>query len=189
MITAQEELAVTRQCELLDVPRSTVYYRPQGVSQEDVDLMARIDQIHLDYPFLGSRRIADILSGDGWVVNRKRIQRLMRIMGITAIYPKKRTSVPGAGHKIYPYLLRGLSIERAGHVWCADITYLPMASGFLYLVAIMDWYSRKVLAWRLSNTMDETFCIEALTEALEIYGVPEIYGHRPRRSIHRQCVH
>lgn len=176
MITGTEDLAITRQCELLDVPRSTAYYRPQGVSQVDVDLMGRIDRLHLEHPFLGSRRIAAILSGDGWVVNRKRVQRLMRIMGITAIYPKKRTSVPGAGHTIYPYLLRGMVIDHPGHVWCADITYLPMAAGFLYLVAIMDWYSRKVLTWAVSNTMDEAFCVEALTQALELYGAPEIFN-------------
>lgn len=169
-------MPITRQCELLGVARSSVYYHPVPVSAEELAIMARIDRIHTDLPFLGSRRIADELGEYGLVVNRKRIRRLMQIMGIAAIYPKKRTSTPAPGHKIYPYLLRGLTIDHPGHVWCADITYIPMAKGFLYLVAIMDWYSRKVLSWRVSNTMDYTFCAEALKEALEVYEAPEIFN-------------
>ena len=138
--------------------------------------MARIDQIHLERPFLGSRRIAGELSEDGLVVNRKRVQRLMRIMGITAIYPKKSTSRPNPYHKIYPYLLRGLTIDRPNQVWCADITYIPMAHGFLYLVAVMDWHSRKVLSWKVSNSLDDRFCVEALQEALHVYGPPKIFN-------------
>lgn len=138
--------------------------------------MARIDQIHLERPFLGSRRIVDELSSDGLVVNRKRVQRLMRIMGISALHPKKRTSIPHLGHKVYPYLLRGLTIDRPGQVWCSDITYIPMAIGFMYLVAVMDWHSRKVLSWRLSNTMGDTFCVEALQEAIDVFGAPEIFN-------------
>lgn len=138
--------------------------------------MALIDQIHTDLPFLGSRRIADELRDRGYVVNRKRVQRLMQLMGITAIYPKKRTTTPHPGHMIYPYLLRGLVIDRPGQVWAADITYIPMARGFLYLVAIMDWHSRKVLSWRVSNTMDDTFCVDALTEAISTFGAPEIFN-------------
>lgn len=138
--------------------------------------MARIDKIHLERPFLGSRRIADELSNDGMAVNRKRVQRLMRTMDITALYPKKCTSIANPGHKVYPYLLRGLKIDRPGQVWCSDITYIPMASGFMYLVAVMDWHSRKVLSWRLSNTMDDTFCVEALQEAFDVYGAPEIFN-------------
>lgn len=138
--------------------------------------MAHIDRIHTGLPFLGSRRIADELRDYGYIVNRKRVQRLMGIMGITAIYPKKRTTVPHPDHKIYPYLLRGLVIDHPGQVWAADITYIPMAHGFLYLVAIMDWHSRKVLSWRLSNTMDDTFCVEALQEAIEVFGAPEIFN-------------
>ena len=138
--------------------------------------MARIDQIHLQRPFLGSRRISDELRADGLIVGRKRVQRLMRTMGITAIYPKKRTSTPNAAHKVYPYLLRGLTIDHPGQVWCADLTYIPMAHGFLYLVAVMDWHSRKVLSWNLSNTMDDTFCVQALREALDSFGAPEIFN-------------
>lgn len=156
--------------------RSSVYYQPKPVLDEELATMERIDQIRLERPFLGSRRIAAELGDDGVVVNRKRVQRLMRIMGITALYPKKRTSEPHPGHKVYLYLLRGMNIDRPGQVWCADITYIPMRRGFMYLVAVMDCHSRKVLSWRLSNTMDDTFCVEALEEALETFGVPEIFN-------------
>ncbi|MGH3501766.1 MAG: IS3 family transposase, partial [Nocardioidaceae bacterium] len=176
MIDRADDLPVTVQCGLLEVARSTVYYRPQPVPEPDLDLMRRIDEIYLERPFLGSRRIVDALADDGIVVNRKHVQRLMRIMGLVALYPKKRTSAPAPGHKVYPYLLRGLVIDRPNQVWCTDVTYLPMAHGFLYLVAIMDWYSRKVLSWRVSNTMDTTFCVEALTEALATYGTPDIFN-------------
>ena len=138
--------------------------------------MKRIDAVHLEWPFLGSRRINDALADDGLVVNRKRVQRLMRIMGLTALYPKLRTTQPAPGHRIYPYLLRDLTIDRPDQAWCADITYLPMARGFLYLVAVMDWYSRKVLSWRVSNTMDDDFCVEALEAAIANYGTPEIFN-------------
>ena len=176
MIDRDNPLRVTSQCALLKVARSTVYYQPTPAPQDDIDLMARIDRIHLDYPFLGSRCIVDALAEDGIVVNRKKVQRLMRIMGLTALYPKPRTTIAAAGHKVYPYLLRGLTIERPNQVWCTDVTYLPMAHGFLYLVAIMDWYSRKVLSWRLSNTMDPSFCVDALRAAIATYGVPEIFN-------------
>lgn len=156
--------------------RSSVYYQPKPVSDEDLATMERIDQIHTDLPFLGSRRISDVLRDDGLVINRKRVQRLMRTMGITALYPKKRTSTPHPRHKVYPYLLRGMDIDRPGQVWCADITYIPMKCGFMYLVAVMDWHSRKVLSWRLSNTMDDTFCVEALQDAIETFGTPEIFN-------------
>lgn len=167
---------MTRQCELLGVARSSVYYQPVPVDEDDLEVMARIDQIHLARPFLGSRRIADELRADGLIVNRKRVRRLMTIMGITAIYPKKQTSNPNPAHKVYPYLLRGLKIEAANQVWCSDITYIPMASGFLYLVAVMDWHSRKVLSWKVSNTLDTRFCVQALQEALERYPAPEIFN-------------
>lgn len=149
MIDRDERMPVTSQCELLDVARSTVYYQPKPTPAGDIDLMRRIDEIHLTHPFLGSRRIVDALADDGFVVNRKKVVRLMRIMGLAALYPKRRTTIPAAGHRIYPYLLRGLKIDRPNQVWCADVTYLPMAHGFMYLVAVMDWYSRKVLCWRL----------------------------------------
>lgn len=176
LVSRGERLPLTRQCQLLGVARSTVYYESAPTPQADVDLMRAIDEIHLRRPFLGSRRIVDELADDGIMVNRKRVQRLMRLMGLVALYPKRKTSVPAQGHKIYPYLLRGLRIDTPGLVWCTDVTYLPMASGFLYLVAIMDWNSRKVLAWRVSNTIDTTFCLEALTEALETYDAPNIFN-------------
>jgi putative transposase len=176
MIDRAHELPVTGQCGLLQVPRSSVYYRPRPAPSGDVDLMRRIDAIHLQHPFLGSRRVVDALADAGTAVNRKRVQRLMRVMGVTALYPKKRTSTPAPGHRIYPYLLRGLRIDRPNQVWCTDVTYLPMAHGFLYLVAVMDWYSRKVLAWRLSNTMDTSFCVDALTDAIREHGVPDIFN-------------
>lgn len=176
MIDRQDPLPVTRQCQLLSLNRSTVYYRPKGVSDEDLKLMRRIDEMHLKRPFYGSRRIRDWLWEEGWDINRKRVQRLMQQMGIQALHPKQGTSRPGRGHKVYPYLLKGLRIDQPGQVYCADITYIPMARGFVYLVAIMDWYSRKVLSWRLSNTMDSDFCVDALEEAIRRYGAPEIFN-------------
>ena len=176
MIDRQDPLPVTRQCQLLSLSRSTVYYQAKGVSDEDLELMRRIDEMHLKRPFYGSRRIRDWLWEEGYDINRKRVQRLMRQMGMTALYPKKGTSRPGKGHKIYPYLLKNLEVTHPNQVYCADITYIPMAKGFVYLVAIMDWYSRKVLSWRLSNTMDSDFCVDALEEAISRYGVPEIFN-------------
>jgi len=176
MIDRTHSLPVTRQCQLLSLSRSSVYYQPAGVSDEDLRLMRRIDEMHLKRPFYGSRRIRDWLQDEGFPVNRKRVQRLMRQMGIMALYPKANTSRPGKGHKIYPYLLRGLDIDRSNQVWAADICYVPMARGFVYVVAIMDWYSRKVLAWRVSNTMDADFCVEALEEAIRRYGAPDIFN-------------
>jgi len=175
-IHSAHELSKTRRCELLGVARSSAYYRPQPISEEDLTLMRRIDEIHLRLPFYGSRRIRDELEEHGHTVNRKRIQRLLRQMGLRALYPRQRTSQPGKGHKIYPYLLRDLCIERADQVWATDITYIPMAKGFMYLVAVMDWHSRRVLSWRVSNTMDSGFCIEALEEALQRFGAPGIFN-------------
>ena len=161
-IHADHELSKTRRCELLAVARSSAYYRPEPVSEADLRLMRLIDEIHLQWPFYGSLRIRDELEDRGHTVNRKRVQRLMRQMDLRALYPRQRTSQPSKGHKIYPYLLRDLPIEHANHVWATDICYIPMAKGFMYLVAIMDWYSRRVLSWRVSNTLDTDFCIEAL---------------------------
>ena len=172
----EHSLPVTRRCELLEVARSTAYYERTPVSHEDLRLMRLIDAIHLERPFYGSRRIRDDLEDLGHAVNRKRVQRLMRQMGLRALYPRPRTSHPGKGHKIYPYLLTGLSVERANQVWSTDITYIPMAKGFMYLVAIVDWYARRVLAWRVSNTLDTDFCVEALEEALTRFGTPEIFN-------------
>ena len=169
---------MTRQCQLLELSRSSVYYRPVDVTTEELRLMKAIDEIHLQQPFRGSRRIRDELIDREIVtcINRKKVQRLMRKMGLVTLYPKKKTSVPGKGHKIYPYLLKGLAIERPNHVWATDICYIPMAKGFLYLVAVMDWASRKVLSWRLSNTMDTGFCVDALEEAIARYGAPDIFN-------------
>ena len=175
-IHTEHELSKTRRCELLDVARSTAYYRPEPVSEADLALMRLIDEIHLKLPFYGSRRIRDELEDQGHRVNRKRVQRLMRLMGLRALYPRRRTSQPGKGHKIYPYLLRDLTVGRANQVWATDVCYIPMAKGFMYLVAIMDWHTRRVLSWRVSNTLDTDFCIEALEEALQRYGAPEIFN-------------
>ena len=164
-----------RQCELLGVCRSSVYYEPVPVSGEDLELMRLIDRQYLRTPFYGTRRMVVVLGQQGHPVERKRVQRLMRMMGLEAIYPKPRTSKPGAGHKVYPYLLRGLTITRANHVWATDITYIQMAHGFLYLVAVIDWASRYVLSWRLSNTLDDAFCVDALELALA-HGRPEIFN-------------
>lgn len=176
MINRDTDLPITRQCELLSLNRSTVYYQLQDVSEMDLKLMRRIDEMHLKRPFYGSRRIRDWLQDEGYDINRKRVQRLMRQMGIRALYPKPRTSKPGKGHKIYPYLLRDLVIDRPNQVWATDISYIPMAKGFVYLVAVIDWYSRKVLSWRLSNSMESDFCVDALEEALSRYGCPDIFN-------------
>jgi putative transposase len=169
-------VTILRQCELLDLSRSSLYYHPKPLSAADLALMRRIDELHLKYPFFGSRRMAQMLKRQGVKVGRLHVASLMRLMGLEAIYRKKRTSIPGRGHKIYPYLLRDVAIERPNQVWAADITYLPMACGFAYLVAIVDLFSRKVLAWRVSNAMSSEFCVEALNEALARYGPCEIFN-------------
>jgi putative transposase len=170
------QFSITAQCVLLKVPRSTLYYQPQPVSDDDLALMRRIDEIYMKWPFYGSRRMVAQLRGEGDDVNRKRVQRLMRLMGIETIYQRPNTSRKHPGHKIYPYLLRNLVIDRANQVWCADITYIPMAHGFVYLVAVMDWFSRRVLAWRVSITLDTDFCVEALQDAINCYGKPDIFN-------------
>ena len=176
MIDRTHKLPVVRQCEILELARSTAYYTPKPTSAEDLALMRRIDELHLEYPFAGSRMLRDLLRNEGKLVGRKRVRRLMQQMGIEALYRKPNTSRQHAAHPIYPYLLRNLSIERPNHVWATDITYIPMRRGFVYLVAIVDWYSRRVLAWRLSNTLTTDFCIEALEEAITRYGTPEIFN-------------
>jgi len=161
---------------LLKIHRSRYYYKQAEISDEDLALMALIDKQFTDTPFYGSRQMTSHLKREGHKVGRKKVRRLMRLMGLVAIYQKPKTSVPHPKHKVYPYLLRNLKIDRPNQVWCADITYIQMRKGFLFLVAIMDWYSRKVLSWRLSNTMTSDFCIEAVTEAIEKYGTPEIFN-------------
>jgi putative transposase len=176
MVKRTDLLPVKRQCELLDLPRSTFYHAPRPVSDRELELMRLIDRCHLTYPFYGSRRIRDWLEDQGHCVNRKLVQRLMHTMDLVARYPRRHLSKPDIAHKIYPYLLRDLVIDRPNQVWSTDITYIPMARGFVYLVAVMDWCSRKVLSWRLSNTLDASFCVDALNDAIETYGVPEIFN-------------
>jgi putative transposase len=172
----KHQLPLGKRCELLSIPRSSAYYQSTDDTSRDDVLMRAMDEIHLRLPFYGSRRIGDELAEEGQIVNRKRVQRLMRRMGMNTLYPKPNTSRAHHAHKVYPYLLRGLNIGHANQVWCADITYIPMRKGFLYLVAIMDWHSRKVLSWRTSNTLDTGFCVAALHEALCTYGRPEIFN-------------
>jgi putative transposase len=176
MIEVLPSISVRRQCELLRVSRSSVYYEPAATSPEQLALMRRIDELHLKWPFYGSRKISDALRREGTEVNRKQIQRLMRLMDIEGLAPKPNTSRPAPEHPTYPYLLRNVKISRVDQVWAADVTYIPMACGFAYLVAIMDWYSRRVLAWRLSNTLDTSFCVAALQEALDRFGQPDIFN-------------
>jgi putative transposase len=173
---ADPELSVVVQCRLLKVARSTRYYQAAPVDPDDLALMRRMDELYTKWPFYGSRRMVAALRQDGVVVNRKRVRRLMRLMGLEAIYQKPNTSRKHSDHKGYPYLLRGLAIERPNQVWCADITYIPMAKGFVYLVAVMDWFSRRVLAWRVSITTESDFCVEALQEAIARYRRPEIFN-------------
>ena len=168
-------MSVRRQCELLGLSRSSLYYEPARETGEDLRLMRRIDEQYTACPFYGSRRMTAWLIEQGEEVNRKRVQRLMRVMGLEAVYPKPRLSVAGRGHKIYPYLLRGVKIERPDQVWSTDITYVPMTSGFMYLAAVIDWFSRYVIAWKLSNTLDGSFCLGMLDEALK-GGRPEVFN-------------
>ncbi len=177
-IQEDNSISVVKKCDLLDVNRSTFYYQSveQLPGKEELEIKIQMDKLHMKYPFMGSRSLRDQLKLKGYVVNRKRVQRLMDEMNIHSTAPKPNTSRPGKQHKIYPYLLRNLVIDHPNQVWATDITFIPMARGFLYLVAIMDWYSRKVLSWRLSNSMDTTFCIEALNEAIAKYGTPEIFN-------------
>jgi putative transposase len=168
-------LSVSRQCDLLGLSRSTYYYEPATETAANLALMEEIDREYTAHPFLGSRRLTTWLRCAGRRVNRKRVQRLMRLMGLEAVYPKPRLSAPEAGHRVYPYLLRNVTVERADQVWSTDITYIPLPNGFMYLTAVIDWYSRLVLSWRLSNTLDVGFCLEALDEALG-RGCPEVFN-------------
>jgi putative transposase len=174
--TANVDLSIRRQCELLSLARSTLYYEAVDVSPEEIALMKAIDRIYTKWPFYGSRRILLELQEDGHNVNRKRVQRLMRLMGLQALVPGPHTSRPHPEHRIYPYLLRGVPVTRPDQVWAADITYIPLESGWAYLVAVIDWFSRAVLAWELSNTMTVDFCVHALTDALRHHGAPEIFN-------------
>jgi len=176
MIDPEHELPISKQAEILQISRSSVYYKPRPVLEADLWLMLRIDQLHLDYPFAGSRMLRDLLRQQGLEVGRRHVKTLMRRMCIEAIYRKPNTSKPAPGHRIYPYLLRDMAITRPNQVWATDISYIPMARGFVFLAAVIDWFSRRVLAWKLSITMDTSFCIEALDEALSKHEKPEIFN-------------
>ena len=176
MIDRKHKLSLTQQAALLGISRGSVYYEPVPISAADLALMRRIDELHLEFPFAGSRMLRGLLAADGSKIGRRHVTTLIRRMGIEAIYRRRNTSKPAPGHRIYPYLLRGLMIDRPNHVWAIDITYIPMARGFVYLAAVMDWFARRILAWRLSNTMEASFCIDAIEEALAKYGCPQIFN-------------
>jgi putative transposase len=176
MIDRGHDLPLVRQAELLRLSRSTLYYEPRPVPAAELAIMRRIDELHLDYPFAGSRMLRDLLRGEGIAIGRERVAAMMRRMGLEALYRRPNTSKPADGHKIYPYLLRGLPVERPNQVWAMDITYIPMARGFVYLAAVVDWFSRRVLAWRLSITLEVEFCLDAVEDALARYGRPEIFN-------------
>ena len=176
MIDRNHKLSLTQQAALLGISRGSVYYEPVTISAADLALMRRIDELHLEFPFAGSRMLHGLLAADGSKIGRRHVTTLIRRMGIEAIYRRRNTSKPAPGHRIYPYLLRGLMIDRPNHVWAIDITYIPMARGFVYLAAVMDWFARRILAWRLSNTMEASFCIDAVEEALAKYGCPQIFN-------------
>jgi putative transposase len=176
MIDRGHALSISKQAEIVGIARSTVYYLPRPVSAEDLTLMKQIDALHIEHPFAGSRMLRDLLAAEGSKVGRRHVKTLMRCMGIEALYRRPRTTKPEPGHKIFPYLLRGVAVERANQVWAMDITYIPMAKGFVYLAAVIDWYSRRVLSWRVSITMEASFCIAALEEALAKHGKPDIFN-------------
>ena len=178
MISPDKKLSVAQQCKLIGLPRSSFYYQPKPVSIYNQRIMRRLDEIYIDNPDFGSRQLRNVLKREGFKVNRKRIQRLMRIMGIQALYPGRNLSKPGKGseHKIYPYLLRNLPINRPNQVWSTDLTYIRLAHGFIYLSAIIDWYSKKILSWEVSTTMDQEFCLSTYRRAINLYGAPEIHN-------------
>src|SRR3954465_6777431 len=176
MINRNHRLPLVRQAELLKLSRSSLYYEPRPVSPADLAVMRRIDALHLDHPFAGSRMLRDLLRGEGVVIGRERVATMMRRMGIAALGRRPSTSKPAPGHKIYPYLLRGLTVERPNQVWAMDITYIPMARGVVYLAAVVDWFSRRVLAWRLSITLEAAFCLDAVEDALGRHGKPDIFN-------------
>ena len=176
MIDRDHDLPLKQQAEVLRLSRSSLYYQPRPVSAEDLGIMRRLDELHLNYPFAGSRMLRDFLRAEGVKIGRCRVITLMRRLGIEALYRKPNTSKPAPGHMVFPYLLRGMKIDRPNQVWAMDITYIPMARGFVYLAAVVDWYSRRVLSWRLSITMTTDFCVEAVEEALAKYGKPDIFN-------------
>jgi putative transposase len=176
MIDRAHDLPVTRQAAVLNISRGSIYYVPRAVSADELIIMRRLDELHLEFPFAGSRMLRGLLAGEGINVGRRRVRTLMKRIGIEALYRRPRTTKPEPGHKIYPYLLRNIAITRPNHVWAMDITYIPMAHGFVYLAAVLDLASRRVLSWRVSITMEATFCVEALEEALATRGKPEVFN-------------
>ena len=176
MIDREHDLPIKKQAEVLNISRGSVYYLPRPVSSADLNLMRRLDELHLELPFAGSRMLRHLLAAEGSKAGRRHIATLMRKMGIEALYRRPRTTKPGPGHKIYPYLLRGLKVARPNQVWAMDITYIPMAKGFVYLAVVLDWFTRRVLSWRVSITMEASFCVETLEDALGKYGRPEIFN-------------
>jgi len=182
MIDRSHDLPITRQARMLNVSRGSVYYLPRPASAADLALMRRMDELHLEFPFAGSRMLRDLLTAEGFQTGRRHVATLMKRMRIQAVYRKPNTSKPAPGHKIYPYLLRDLPVTRPNQVWAMDITYIPMARGFVYLAAVIDWFSRRVLSWRLSITMEAGFCVEAVEEALARHGKPEIFNSERQRA-------
>jgi putative transposase len=176
MIDRSHALPITKQAQVLGISRGSVYYRPRRVLAADLGIMRRMDELHLEFPFAGSRMLRDLLAQEGIAIGRRHVATLMKRMGIEAIYRKPHTSKPALGHKIYPYLLRGMKVDRPNQVWAMDITYVPMARGFVYLAAVVDWFSRRVLAWRVSITLEAAFCVEALEDALARHGRPEVFN-------------
>jgi len=176
MIDRTHDLPITKQAEVLNISRGSVYYLPRPVSETDLGIMRRLDRLHLEYPFAGSRMLRGLLAAEGCQIGRRHVKTLMRRMGIEALYRHPRTTKPEPGHKIYPYLLRGIAITRPNQVWAMDITYIPMARGFVYLAAVLDWFSRRVLAWRLSIMMESSFCVAALEDAMARYGKPDVFN-------------
>jgi putative transposase len=176
MIDREHELPITRQAEALNISRGSVYYLPRPVSEVDLEIMQRLDRLHLEYPFAGSRMLRGLLALQGCKIGRRHVKTLMRRMGIEALYRRPRTTKPAPGHKIHPYLLRGLAIERPNQVWAMDITYIPMMRGFVYLAVVLDWFSRRVLSWRISITMEAAFCVKTLEDAMARHGKPEIFN-------------
>jgi len=176
MIDRKHNLPISKQAEALNISRGSVYYLPRSVSATDLEVMRRLDRLHLEFPFAGSRMLRGLLAAEGCKIGRRHVKTLMRRMGIEALYRRPRTTQPEPGHKIYPYLLRGLEITRPNQVWAMDITYIPMARGFVYLAVVLDWFSRRVLSWRLSITMEAAFCVETLEDALACHGKPDIFN-------------
>jgi len=189
MIDRKHDLPITRQADVLSISRGSVYYLPRPVSATDLEVMRRLDRLHLEFPFAGSRMMRGLLVAEGCKIGRRHVKTLMQRMGIEALYRRPRTTRPEPGHKIYPYLLRATAVTRPNQVWAMDITYIPMARGFVYLAVVLDWFSRRVLSWRLSITMEAAFCVATLEDALARHGKPDYLQHRSRLAVHERGLH